>query len=372
MGDACSSRRPRRPALWMLLVVAVVCAASAAVADAPRVLRGVGPLADGRAVPHRWLPPGSDDPDPGPSAVVFPPQRIPLVFSHAIHLSSAVGATCRTCHAGAYQSNSANDELIPKGQVCDTCHTKIDHGSLSAVTVDKDECGMCHRGTSSGNPLRVAPVDAPRAHLAFSHRAHAVRNIGCAQCHGAIQELDLATRDQLPRMRGCFRCHAMSDAASRGDARSACDTCHPTDQGGRLRTMFASGTLLPPPWLGDAAHTPDFLARHKLVAGDDSTFCASCHKEEFCTDCHDGRVRPRTIHPNDYLDMHPVEARMGTQRCDSCHRAQSFCLDCHLRAGVAEASPPGSRDSGRFHPPKSIWSDAPARPGHHAFEAEEV
>ena len=61
---------------------------------------------------------------------------------------------------------------------------------------------------------------------------------------------------------------------------------------------------------------------------------------------------------------------METQKCTSCHREQSFCLDCHMRVGVAESSPPNAKDSGRFHPPKSIWSDPPRKPGHHAFEAE--
>ncbi len=172
-------------------------------------------------------------------------------------------------------------------------------------------------------------------------------------------------------MRGCFHCHQMTDAASRGQASSACDTCHERGERGTvIRTMYASGTLQPPRWLHNAEHTPDFIERHKWVAADDSQFCSNCHREDFCTDCHDGRVRPRSIHPNDYLNMHAVEARMATERCTSCHQEQSFCVTCHLRAGVAESSPSSTRDSGRFHPPKSIWSDPPRRPGHHAFEAE--
>jgi hypothetical protein len=68
--------------------------------------------------------------------------------------------------------------------------------------------------------------------------------------------------------------------------------------------------------------------------------------------------------------MHAIEARMETQKCQSCHREQSFCLDCHMRVGVSESSPLNAKDSARFHPPKSIWSDPPRKPGHHAFEAE--
>jgi hypothetical protein len=41
-----------------------------------------------------------------------------------------------------------------------------------------------------------------------------------------------------------------------------------------------------------------------------------------------------------------------------------------MRVGVAEASPTNAKDSGRFHPPKSIWSDPPRKAGSHSFEAE--
>jgi hypothetical protein len=234
------------------------------------------------------------------------------------------------------------------------------------------QCGFCHRGWSPGDGNRVAKFFIPRPNMVFDHKKHAARNIGCQQCHGDVQELELATRDQMPRMRGCFNCHQHPDAAARGDAKSACETCHikgGTTEGGRMKTAFASGTMQPPRWLHNAEHSPDFIQRHKYVAANDSQFCGNCHKEEYCTACHDGRVRPRNIHPNDYLNMHAVEARLATQRCTSCHREQSFCLTCHQRLGVSMSGPSGVREAGRFHPPKAEWSDAPRRPGHHGWEA---
>ncbi|MGD0675556.1 MAG: cytochrome c3 family protein [Polyangiaceae bacterium] len=362
-------------ALALLPLLAVLVAVPMALAEsAAPALHGLAPLPDDRQVPRAMLPPGADDPDMGPSDVVFPTQHITVRFNHAKHVGKDIGATCKTCHAAAYRSASAKDTLTPSGEVCDACHS-TDHSNKAAVKVGDDatgQCAFCHLGYRATDGNAVAPVEAPRANLLFNHKAHVDRNIGCSQCHGAVSELELATRDQLPRMAGCFRCHQAPDAASRGEAKSACDTCHPRGnaRGTLIQTVFASGALLPPRWLHNAEHTPDFIARHKWVAADDSQFCANCHKEDFCTDCHDGRVRPRTIHPNDYLNMHAIEARMATQRCTSCHEQQSFCLDCHLRVGVAESSPPNAKDSGRFHPPKSIWSDPPARPGHHAFEAE--
>ncbi|HXN33641.1 MAG TPA: cytochrome c3 family protein [Polyangiaceae bacterium] len=360
-------------AFVLLPIVAVLLVVPMALAEAPRALHGMAPLPNDRQVPLKLLPPGAFELDDGPSDVIFPPQQITVRFNHAKHLTKMVGATCKTCHAAAYRSASAADTLLPPGAVCDACHS-TDHEDIAKVKPGDDDmgqCAYCHLGYKAKAGNAVAEVQIPRPNLLFSHKAHADRNIGCPQCHGAVDELELATRDQLPRMRGCFHCHQNSDAASRGDAKSECDTCHlKGDRGTGIKTMFASGTLSPPRWLHNSEHTPDFIQRHRAVAADDSAYCANCHKEDFCTDCHDGRVRPRSVHPSDYLNMHAVEARMATQNCTSCHREQSFCLDCHMRAGVAESSPSADRDSGRFHPPKSVWSDPPRKPGHHAFEAE--
>jgi cytochrome c7-like protein len=360
-------------ALMPLFALLVIVPLALAQGEAPTV-HGVAPLPGDRLVPHGLLPPGAPNPDTGPSKVIYPTQHVTIRFDHAKHLGREIGATCKTCHPGATTSRRTSDRLTPSGEVCDRCHF-TDHSNRALVKsadAAMGQCAMCHQGYRPEDGNRVAPLELPRANLVFDHKSHADRNIACPQCHGAVREIELATRDQLPRMSGCLRCHQAPDSASLGDAKSACETCHlrgPTGTA-RIQTMFPSGTLRPPRWLHNAEHTPDFIERHKSVAADDSAFCANCHKEDFCTDCHDGRTRPRDIHPNDYLNMHAIEARMNTERCTSCHQQQSFCLDCHLRVGVAESSPPNAKDSGRFHPAKSIWSDPPRKPGSHGFEAE--
>jgi len=388
---------------WLLLA-SILCAATLAVAgDPPKAApaaapaassapsassgaaaaqtRGLAPMPNDAQVPGKWLPPGSFDPDSGPSDVVYPLQQVTIRFNHKFHVTEA-GATCKTCHAAATTSQNVQDSLIPTGAVCDSCHL-TDHSNTQKVEAgegDEGKCGFCHVGYKDADGNAVARLVMPRANMVFNHKKHADRNINCQQCHGAIQELELATRDQLPRMRGCFRCHQMADAAARGEAKSECTTCHikatASDPGphgeasGRMKTLFAAGEMVPPRWMQNAAHTPDWIERHKLVAGADSQLCSNCHKEDFCVECHDGRVRPRRIHPNDYISMHPIDARQAATKCTSCHREQSFCLGCHQRLGITMSGPPGARDSGRFHPPKSIWSDAPRKPGHHGVEAE--
>ncbi len=339
------------------------------------------------------LPPGASDPDPGPSPIIFPAQSMPIRFNHGLHL--AKGAVCTDCHPGGRTSHRSADSLLPTGIACDHCHG-TDHLHAKTGTVTGNElpisaCATCHLGDAQ----RPAPMRVPLPNLKFDHAKHAARNIDCAQCHGDLREVGMATRHQLPRMRGCLHCHDKTDAASQGEAKSACTTCHletkndvailatgkmPTLRaegtrisglaGGRMQTVFATGRLVPPPWLKGAAHTPDFIERHRMIAGNDSAFCANCHTDDFCTSCHDARVRPIRTHPSDYLAMHAIDARLEESKCTSCHQPQSFCVSCHQRAGVSMSGPFAYRETTRFHPPKAVWSDLPKSGGHHAFEAQ--
>lgn len=349
----------RRLVDLLILVAAIALAIGTALAEKP----AAGPPV------RNVLPPGAPTPDLGPSSAIFPPQALTIRFDHKLHVDGQRLA-CTTCHANAKTSDKAADSLMPKPTTCDGCH-EASHADLNAVQAD--DCATCHLGYTKGDGNRVAAFRIPPPNLVFSHRAHATRNIACQQCHGDVEEIGLATRDQLPRMKGCLQCHQHPDAAARGEAKGACDTCHikggSGPNGNLIKTSFPTGTLNPPRWMHNARHEPDFIQRHKYVAANDSQFCASCHKEDECVACHDGRARPRSIHPGDYLNLHATEARLATQKCQSCHREQSFCLGCHQRLGVTMSGPSATREAGRFHPPKTQWSDAPRRPGHHAFEA---
>ena len=338
----------------------------------PAPIHGLAPLPGDAPVPLADRPPGAYAGDGGPSPVIFPAQQITIRFNHRKHVKE-LGFPCATCHEKAKTSKSSKDSLLPAATRCDACHGS-DHRDFADVKTDGDalmsQCGFCHVGYRAKDGNRVARMRMPKPNLRMNHAAHAAKNIGCPQCHGAVDNLELATRDQLPRMRGCFACHQMPGPA-RGKARGECANCHLTDSGDTLKVRFSSGILQPPRWLHDSGHGPDWIERHKRVAANDSRFCASCHQERFCADCHDGRVRPRSVHPNDWISMHPTAARQNNPRCTSCHREQTFCVGCHQRAGVTQSGPYGNyAGRGRFHPPKSVWSDPPRSSEHHAWEAE--
>jgi hypothetical protein len=244
--------------------------------------------------------------------------------------------SCITCHPKARTSKWASDRLIPKMADCGKCHPVTrDANLLSPLTED---CRACHRTLGKDNmPIRS---DYRRPNLRFSHAAH--KNTPCAACHphAAGGAPPSAALDVIG-MKGCFACHSSS----------SCRTCHITDKDGRMVTDFGKGKLKPPAWLQGKSHGTQWRGTHAAQAGRDSKFCASCHQESFCRDCHAGARRPRNVHPGDWLTSHGVSTRLDNPRCKSCHRAQSFCITCHRRAGVAPDSPENAKPEamGRYH-----------------------
>src|SRR5258708_32600460 len=83
------------------------------------------------------------------SPVVYPLQRLPLVFSHRAHL--ARGATCASCHAGAATSRSAVDNLIPTEAACRACHA-IDRADPTKQARPVAACPGCHAGYAADHP----------------------------------------------------------------------------------------------------------------------------------------------------------------------------------------------------------------------------
>ena len=366
------------------------------------------------------LPPGAHG-DPFPSEAIFPPQRLARRFDHRQHLVE-LEMKCLDCHQRAKSSNKSADRLLPSPLVCDGCH-ESDHSSLNARVVRRvmpttpaasqtttqtqknspianadaggprtsdsggqDEpaggvgisesakdasttmpCADCHVGGTTASGALTKRTFIPTPNLKFSHNKHFQRNIACAQCHGDLRQVGLATRAQMPRMQRCLDCHH-APAANRGEAKGACPTCH-LSRGDTLITKVDSGSLLPPPWLGGAQHGADFAMHHAEVAAADSALCANCHQQNECVACHDGRLRPRNVHPNDWLNLHAMGAQQDPQSCGTCHRAQSFCVSCHQRAGQSETGPGSVVARGSFHPPPEVWTNGPKTMKHHSTQA---
>ena len=286
------------------------------------------------------LPRHADDGPPSP--VIYPDQALPLIFTHAAHLARDL--TCADCHSTAASSRSAVDNLLPGEAACTPCHA-IDRKQpeKDAAGGPPARCDACHLGYVQGTP--PARVVIPTPNLKFDHAAHVTRGMACTDCHGdlAAEEVGLATRDQLPRMRLCLECHDGETAAD------ACATCHLTEVG-VLRTVLPEGPLAPSGVVFGDAHGGDFLERHGAAASKDEDYCGACHRKSFCSDCHTGVVKPADFHDGDYVLTHAVEAERNKPDCSTCHRKQSFCVGCHERSGVGTRVESGFDADRPFHP----------------------
>jgi hypothetical protein len=291
------------------------------------------------------------------------PQRSPisprgndaLRFAHARHASEP----CERCHEAVARSTSADERHAPAEATCRACHarnTRRDDGPAERLRGDA-RCAQCHAGYGGGGvPVRVAQ---PQAQLRFAHRLHAVRGVSCAQCHPVR-----GGEPALPEMERCLACHREERATTR------CASCHLTGKDGRLITRLGYNVLKPQSVQAGAAHTPAFARQHAQLARANKRYCESCHRSEDCLRCHAGSRKPARLHSGDYVTHHALDARRDQPRCASCHRAQSFCLSCHQRLGVARTSARGG-----FKPSTGIAFHAPGfvslrgGPGHHQHAA---
>lgn len=288
------------------------------------------------------------------STAVYPPRDTRIAFDHRLHVvEQRIG--CEGCHTGATTSTSARDDLAPRVGACVRCHERARSPWMETL----------------------ASNVTPRTNLRFSHAAHQRIGVECVTCHVGAATATTTTRAMLPSMRQCFACHAPRDLRERAlplpagvvarAGPSRCNTCHLSSPDGVLVTTFASGELEPPPWMRDSHHGADWIVRHRWVAADRSTFCATCHRESECVACHDGSVRPRSIHPGDFLTTHGAVAMRDASRCTSCHQTQNFCAVCHDRIGVSQSGPSDPRASARFHP--AGFASRVRGPRHHATVA---
>jgi hypothetical protein len=300
----------------------------------------------------------------GPDPAIYPEQTVPIYFTHNYHTRKPDPAThidgeglaCTFCHQNVSTSTSASTRDIPGHGGCDTCHGEW-IGDEKEPAPPK-ACEHCHKspddveaaqeramaaptgatkaaeGPEVPHLLGAYKVSMPKRNIKFAHKTHVKSGIGCIECHANVPKKTVATRDDFPTMDRCIVCHEKRNVSTE------CTTCHFTLPSGRLATSFESGELRPKRLHSFAIHDADFLRGHAVPAQRDKAYCANCHADSYCLTCHDGVARDVRYHPGDWISMHGIRSRIDDYRCQACHRLQSFCLDCHVRSGVATVGTP--------------------------------
>lgn len=321
------------------------------------------------AAPSATEPPATVGRSEGPArpgGPVYPAQDIRVRMDHGKHL--AQGMRCEQCHTRIATSKLSSQNDLPTGDVCDSCHGDQHPRMAEGETA---HCADCH--TRVDGQRVTATTMFPKPNLIFSHASHAKRGTDCDACHGDFQAVGLATRAHLPSEADCLACHDGKQASDR------CSTCHPSGRDGRLLTAIGDDATAPKllpkgSSARGAEHDLAFVEDHSGVAKSNPQLCGSCHDDTFCTDCHAGPIRPMRLHAADYTISHAIDAKSKANDCSSCHREQTECRGCHLRAGVGSPTEGGDESAFgvgsalRFHPPD--WAGAPGALQGHARSAQ--
>ena len=251
---------------------------------------------------------------------------------------------------------------------CTFCH-RFDPAGVLATMPAQQKCDVCHLKPGF-TPVHLTPTAAPTqyAGIVFSHASHFRRKfswrIGCTTCH--------STDGSLPKMIDCVSCHDQSRRMPPRAQMSNCRTCHADSREGPLpsdhtrnvkpafhtetfRTHHAGEASVPDAKcfachqnvtaaaqgtnqctachqvMRPASHTARWKDDlHGKYAALDRTACATCHRQDYCSRCHNELPRSHYPLPLFKNGAHAVPAMLDQRACLTCHTYQNTCAYCHL------------------------------------------
>jgi hypothetical protein len=129
----------------------------------------------------------------GTGVAVSREQIVP--FSHQHHVG-VLGIDCRYCHTSVEHSPYAG---LPPTTTCMNCHSQIWVGSSMLAPV--------RNSYRDDKPLRWQRVYNLPGFVYFDHSIHVNKGVGCASCHGRIDEMPLTYQAASLLMEWCLDCH---------------------------------------------------------------------------------------------------------------------------------------------------------------------
>ena len=119
----------------------------------------------------------------------------PIQFSHAHHVGG-MGLDCRYCHTSVEDSAFAN---IPPTKTCMNCHSQIWTNAPMLEPV--------RTSFRDDTPLRWTRVYDLPDFVYFNHSIHVKQGVGCATCHGQVDQMPLMYQKPTLMMSWCLDCH---------------------------------------------------------------------------------------------------------------------------------------------------------------------
>src|SRR6266513_1705559 len=123
------------------------------------------------------------------------PLEQPVPFSHQHHVAG-LGLDCRYCHTSVENSSFAG---IPSTKTCMNCHSEIwtNANLLEPVRYSYRE----------NRPIWWTRIHDLPDYVYFNHKIHVNKGVGCASCHGPVDEMPLMYQHSSLQMEWCLDCH---------------------------------------------------------------------------------------------------------------------------------------------------------------------
>ena len=151
---------------------------------------------------------------PGTLAVGYSPTQ-PVPYSHALHVGK-LGLDCRYCHNTVEKTAFAP---LPATQTCMNCHTNIKNPNTAPKPMtDEDRKKLI--GALNASPLKPVldswesgqsvpwiKIHNLANYVYFNHSAHVSHGVGCVECHGRIDRMDVVEQVKPLNMGWCLDCH---------------------------------------------------------------------------------------------------------------------------------------------------------------------
>jgi hypothetical protein len=119
----------------------------------------------------------------------------PVPFSHKHH-TSELGIDCRYCHTSVEVAASAS---IPPTQTCMNCHAQI--------WADSPMLEPVRSSYATDESIEWVKVHDLPDFVYFDHSIHVYKGIGCASCHGRVDQMNLVRQVPSMQMEWCLDCH---------------------------------------------------------------------------------------------------------------------------------------------------------------------
>ncbi len=119
----------------------------------------------------------------------------PVPFSHKHHVQG-LGLQCQYCHTTVERSSYAG---IPPTKTCINCHAQIWTNAQLLEPV--------RMSWASGESIPWIKVHDLPDFVFFNHSIHVNKGIGCATCHGRVDQMPLMYAQNTLQMEWCLDCH---------------------------------------------------------------------------------------------------------------------------------------------------------------------